>query len=439
MNAFEFNFDGIVGPTHNYAGLSHGNVASMGNAAATSNPREAVKQGLEKAHALHKLGIPQALLPPLLRPDVATLRRLGFGGSDSQVLEKCLKQAPVLLASVCSASSMWTANACTMSPSADSEDGKVHFTAANLANRFHRSIEGPQTAAVLKAIFADEQHFAHHDPLPLGDHFGDEGAANHTRLCRNYATQGLQLFVYGKVAFDASIPAPQKFPARQTLEASQAIARLHQLRDDNVVFVQQNPDVIDAGVFHNDVIAVGNRNVLFFHELAFADKTAALAAIRRAYGDDELHFVEVKSSDVSLSDAVKTYLFNSQLVNTPDGKMIIIVPGECEQSPAVWSYLQKLVSSGGPISAVKVYDVKQSMRNGGGPACLRQRIVLTEAQRTAVKANVFMNDQLFAQLNAWADKYYRDRLTLADLASVEMLEESRTAHRELLKILAIKI
>ncbi len=439
MNAYEFNFDGIVGPTHNYAGLSHGNVASMGNAAAISNPREAVKQGLEKAYALHQLGIPQAVLPPLLRPDVDTLRRLGFTGTDTQVLEKCFKKSPVLLAAVCSASSMWTANACTMSPSADSHDGKAHFTAANLANRFHRSIEGPQTAAVLKAIFNDAHHFAHHEPLPLGDHFGDEGAANHTRLCADYNTQGVQLFVYGKVAFDNSIRAPQKFPARQTLEASEAIARLHQLRNDKTVFVQQNPDVIDAGVFHNDVIAVGNRNVLFYHEQAFAHKAESLNAIRRAYGEGELHFIEVKNSDVSVLDAVKTYLFNSQLVNTPDGKMIIIVPGECEQSPAVWTYLQKLVSGNGPISAVKVYDVKQSMRNGGGPACLRQRIVLTEAQRNAVTANVFMNESLFTQLNAWADRYYRDRLTIADLASNDLLQEARSAHSELLKILAISL
>ena len=27
--AYEVNFDGLVGPTHNYAGLSYGNVASL--------------------------------------------------------------------------------------------------------------------------------------------------------------------------------------------------------------------------------------------------------------------------------------------------------------------------------------------------------------------------------------------------------------------------
>ncbi|NQD38762.1 N-succinylarginine dihydrolase [Permianibacter sp. IMCC34836] len=436
--AYEINFDGLVGPTHNYAGLSYGNVASMGNSSAVSNPREAVKQGLQKMYALHKLGIPQAVLPPLLRPDLATLRRLGFTGTDAQVLNKVAKQAPVLLACVSSASSMWTANACTMSPSADSLDGKVHFTAANLANRFHRSIEGPQTAKLLRAIFADESHFAHHDPLPLGDHFGDEGAANHTRLCREYGEPGVQIFVYGKYAFDPTQPAPQKFPARQTREASEAIARLHQLHADKVVFVQQNPAVIDQGVFHNDVIAVGNRNVLFFHEQAFLDKDTALADIRRAYGDDELHFIEVSSKAMPLEDAVRSYLFNSQLVSLPTGGMALIVPGECEANPRVWAYLQELLTRQTPIKAVHVFDVKQSMRNGGGPACLRQRIVLTESQRSTVSAKVWMSDEAFSALNAWADRHYRESLSAADLADPQLFIESEQAVSALQLLLTLR-
>ncbi len=435
--AYEINFDGLVGPTHNYAGLSYGNVASMGNSSAISNPREAVKQGLEKMYALHKLGIPQAILPPLMRPDLDTLRRIGFTGTDAEVLSKTAKQAPVLLACVNSASSMWTANACTMSPSADSADGKAHFTAANLANRFHRSIEGPQTSKLLRAIFADTNHFAHHDPLPLGDHFGDEGAANHTRLCREYGEPGVQIFVYGKYAFDTSKPAPQKYPARQTREASEAVARLHQLRADKVVFVQQNPAVIDQGVFHNDVIAVGNRNVLFFHEQAFLDKTAALADIRQAYGDDELHFIEVSTKAVPVEDAVRSYLFNSQLVSLPTGGMALIVPGECEANPRVWAYLQELLGQNTPIKTVHVFDVKQSMRNGGGPACLRQRVVLTDAQHQAVHANVFMNDVLFSELGQWADSHYRDRLTASELADPMLLQESRKAIEALQAILRL--
>lgn len=437
--AREYNFDGLVGPTHNYAGLSWGNVASMGNAREASNPREAVKQGLQKMYALHQMGLPQAVLPPLMRPDLATLRRIGFSGSDAEVLQQCAKTSPVLLACVNSASSMWTANACTMSPSADSLDGKAHFTAANLANRFHRSIEGPQTSALLRAIFSDDAHFVHHDPLPPGDHFGDEGAANHTRFCSEYGAAGVQFFVYGKVAFDSRVPAPQRFPARQTLEASESIARLHRLDPARVVFAQQHPDVIDGGVFHNDVIAVGNRDVLFFHEQAFLDKAATLDALKRAFAPQELRLVEVPAARVPLEDAVRSYLFNSQLVSRDDGSMALIVPGECEANPRVWAYLQELVATSAAIRAVHVFDVKQSMRNGGGPACLRQRIVLTDAERAAVKANVFMNDELFAALNRWADHHYRDRLSAADLADPQLLDESRRAQEELSAILGLKL
>jgi succinylarginine dihydrolase len=412
----------------------------MGNRAVVSNPREAVKQGLEKMIALHRLGVPQAVLPPLLRPDLAMLRRLGFSGSDAEVLNKVARRDPVLLACVSSASSMWTANACTMSPSTDSLDGKAHFTAANLANRFHRSIEGPQTASLLKQIFADADHFVHHDPLPLGEHFGDEGAANHTRLCRDYGEPGLQLFVYGKKAFDASAPAPQKFPARQTLEASQAIARLHRLDEARSLFIQQNPAVIDAGVFHNDVIAVGNGNLLFCHERAFLDQSATLDAIRRAFGErGELHLIEVPTSAVSVDDAVRSYLFNSQLVTLPNGQMAIIVPGECRQNERVWDYLQQLVTCDTPVREVKVFDVKQSMRNGGGPACLRQRVVLNEAERAAVKARVFMDETLFAELNTWADQHYREQLSTADLADPLLLQEAIAAQQALSGILGIEL
>ena len=436
----EINFDGLVGPTHNYAGLSWGNVASMGNKQAVANPREAVKQGLEKMYALHKLGIPQAFLPPLLRPHIETLRRLGYSGTDAQVLNKVAKRDPVLLACVNSASSMWTANACTMSPSADSADGKVHFTAANLANRFHRSIEGPQTSALLKKIFADERYFVHHDPLPLGEHFGDEGAANHTRLCSNYGAKGLQLFVYGKEAFNQNAPAPKKYPARQTKEASEAIARLHQLDENRTLFIPQNPDVIDQGVFHNDVIAVGNGNVLFCHEQAFLNPEQTYEQIKRAWGDkDELFIIEVSNNEVSVDDAVRTYLFNSQLVTLPSKDMAIIVPGECKQNQRVWSYLQELITRGSPIKHVHVFDVKQSMRNGGGPACLRQRITINQTERESISARVFMDDHIFAALNTWADNHYRDELLGADLADPNLYEESIKAQQALGELCKLKL
>ena len=432
---FEVNFDGLVGPTHNYAGLSVGNVASLKNASQASNPKQGALQGLAKMKALSDMGLKQAVLPPLERPDTHVLRQLGFSGTDEQVITLAAKEAPSVFAATCSASSMWTANACTISPSADTQDKKVHFTAANLANKFHRSIEAPTTSRILKAIFADNQYFVHHEPLPLGDHFGDEGAANHTRFCQSYGDAGVEFFVYGKYAFDTSKPFPKKYPARQTFEASQAIARLHQLNAAKTVFAQQNPDVIDAGVFHNDVIAVGNQNCLFYHQKAFLNTDKVLDDLQKAYGDTPMSFVEVPESAVSLDDAVNTYLFNSQLVTMEDGSMAIIAPGECETNQKVRNYLDTVIADNNPIKEVKIFDVKQSMQNGGGPACLRQRIVLNQAEMDASNSSVYMSDSLFNQLNQWVEKHYRDVLDETDLADPKLLVESRTALDELTQIL----
>ncbi|EJI84069.1 succinylarginine dihydrolase [Alishewanella aestuarii B11] len=438
MQAYEANFDGLVGPTHNYAGLSVGNVASLNNARNTSSPKQAAKQGLQKMKALHDLGMVQGVLAPQERPDIAALRRLGFTGSDNEVITQAAKQAPEVYRAVCSASSMWTANAATVSPSADTADGKVHFTPANLTNKFHRSLEPETTGRILRAMFSDQRHFAHHQHLPDNDHFGDEGAANHTRLCSDYAKAGVEIFVYGRHAFDSSKPAPSKYPARQTLEACQAVARLHGLSERGTVYLQQNPAVIDQGVFHNDVIAVGNRNVLFYHQQAFLDTTQKLSEIRRKFGDDSsLHFIEVPDQQVSVADAVNTYLFNTQLINLPNGEMVIIAPTECQEHAGVHRYLTELCQQDTPIRQVKYFDVKQSMRNGGGPACLRLRVVLNEQERQAVNPAVLMNEQLFATLNSWVDKHYRDQLSEADLADPQLMIESRTALDELTQILKL--
>src|SRR5439155_14630490 len=137
--ARELNFDGLVGPSHNYGGLSFGNVASSQHEGESSNPRQAALQGLGKMRALYELGVPQGLFPPHMRPELSLARRLGFRGDDAQVLRDLGREMPLLLAACYSASSMWTANAATVSPSADSADGRVHFTTANLQNRIHRS------------------------------------------------------------------------------------------------------------------------------------------------------------------------------------------------------------------------------------------------------------------------------------------------------------
>jgi succinylarginine dihydrolase len=434
--AYEVNFDGIVGPTHNYSGLARGNLASQRNIHAPSNPKAAAKQGLRKMKLLHDLGVQQAVLPPQDRPAVDVLRQLGFTGRDNEVIRKASQASPELLAVCSSASSMWAANAATVCPSPDSRDGKAHFTPANLRSHFHRQIEAPTTAHVLRTIFADPERFVHHSPLPAAEPFGDEGAANHTRLCRSHGDRGVQLFVYGKNALDPGTPAPMRYRARQTLEASRAVSRLHELDERRTVFAQQAPFAIDAGVFHNDVIAVGNQHVFFFHANAFLDPRRMKRELQEAFGPG-LHLIEVSPEDIPIEGAIATYLFNSQLVTLPTGKMALIVPKECAESTRVSSYLERLAEEDPFIERVEIADVRQSMQNGGGPACLRLRVVLTEDEIQRVCGSVMFDDLLFEKLDAWIDEHYRDRLSEADLSDPHLLDESRTALDALTQILKL--
>ena len=433
----EMNFDGLIGSTHNYAGLSEGNLASTNNAKLVSHPRQAAKEGLAKMFRLHQLGLKQGVLLPQERLHMPTLRHLGFTGSDSEVIAKVSSSAPHLLAMCYSASSMWAANAATVSPSADTADGRVHFTPANLKSMFHRSIEAETTSRLLKVIFNNSACFAHHDALRGGVHLGDEGAANHNRLCSNYGDQGVELFVYGRRDFGDS-RRNTDFPARQSLEASMAIARRHQLHGDKVMMARQSAKVIDAGGFHNDVVSVSNKNVLFMHELAFQDKADLIDGVTQAFEGQPLHFVQVPDRSVSLENAIQSYLFNSQLVNLPNSEdMTLILPMESQENPAVHNYLLDLIEQDTPIKNLEFVDVRQSMRNGGGPACLRLRVVLSAQELARVNANFILDDQLFSRLNRWVDKHYRDELRASDLADPDLLDESRAALDELTQIMDI--
>ncbi len=349
----EINFDGIIGPSHNYAGLSLGNLASASNAGQVSHPRAAALQGLAKMRHNLALGLPQGFFLPLPRPNPAFLAAIGADGSEDARLR----------AAAWSASSMWTANAATFSPAPDTADGRCHLTAANLVTMPHRAQEWPDTVRQLRLAFADAQHFAVHDAVPPC--FGDEGAANHMRMGTSHGAPGLEIFVYGT--------SGGAFPARQHPQASRAVARLHGLDPVRVLFVEQNPEAIAAGAFHNDVVAVANERVLFVHEQAFADPQATYAAIRAALPGAEI--VEVPASAVSLADAIRSYLFNAQLVTLPGGAMALIIPTEAWEHPRVRAWLDGMLSGNGPIRRVLPVDVRQSMANGGGPACLRLRVV----------------------------------------------------------------
>ena len=433
-SAVEANADGLIGPTHSYAGLSPGNLASSLNAGEASNPRAAVLQGLDKMKRLADLGLPQFVLPPHERPDIPFLRTLGFTGSDAAVLEAAWKTAPSFAAAACSASPMWAANAATVTPSADAADGRVHFTPANLVTNLHRSLEHRQTKRALDALFPDPAQFAVHDALPSVGHLADEGAANHVRLCADHGEPGVNILVWGREAYE---PWSGAYPARQTREASEAVARRHGAA--RAVFPRQSRAAIAGGTFHNDVVCVGALDTLFFHELAFEDTAATKADIRAAAkGLFEPVFVEVSSADLPLADAISSYLFNSMLVSLPgEDRLTLICPTETRDNPRSHAVAERLAASNGPIGRIEYVDVRQSMRNGGGPACLRLRVVLTEAEQAAANPAMRLTDDLHARLSAWGAARYRDRLTPADLADPSLLDESRSALDELTGLLGL--
>ncbi len=354
MALVEINFDGIIGPSHNYAGLSAGNLASANNAGAVSQPRAAALQGLEKMRANLRLGLAQGFFMPLDRPNPYWLAQLA---TDMKSAE------PHIRAAAFSASAMWAANAATVSPAPDTADGHCHLSPANLLTMAHRSHEWPGTHEQLCLAFADRKHFRVHGPVPAP--YGDEGAANFMRLCPSHGEPGLEIFVYGK--------SGGTFPARQHIESSKAIARAHRLNPERTLFIQQSEAAIAAGAFHNDVVAVANERVLFTHERAFEEPEAAYAAIRAIM--PEVEIVIVPADRVSLADAVQSYLFNAQLVTLPDGEMALILPTEAQNNANVWGWLQEHVAGNGPIRKLVPVDVRQSMANGGGPACLRLRVV----------------------------------------------------------------
>ena len=407
----EVNFDGIVGPSHNYAGLSFGNLASARNAGQVSQARAAALQGIDKMRANLALGLAQGIFLPHPRPNRDWLAELGT----------TIEQAdPALAANALSASAMWAANAATVSPGPDTADGKCHLTVANLRTMAHRSHEWPATLAQLRLAFADARHFAVHGPIPPA--FGDEGAANHMRLAPAHGKRGVEIFVYG-VSGGA-------FPARQHVEASRAIARRHGLDPKRILFVQQSEEAIAAGAFHNDVVAVANERVLFAHEKAFADKDALIAACQRLVPGFE--YVEVAEADVPLDDAVRSYLFNAQLVSPPDGAMTLVAPGECRDTPSVWRWIERHLAGNGPMRRVEIVDVRQSMANGGGPACLRLRVVANPA---TVDPRFLVDDAKLDRIADAVARHWPEQIHADELQSPALLRDIEAARAALLQTL----
>ena len=409
MAVREINFDGLVGPSHNYAGLSPGNLASTSHAGALSSPRSAALQGIDKMRANLVLGLAQGVFLPQPRPDHRWLESLHTDIAGAE---------PHIRAAALSASSMWAANAATVSPAPDTADGRCHLTVANLVTMPHRSHEWPHMLRQLRLAFADSQVFAVHGPVPPP--FGDEGAANHMRLAPAHDRPGVEIFVHGR--------AGGPFPARQHIEAGKAIARAHGLSPDRTLFIEQSAEAIAAGAFHNDVVAVANGPVLLAHERAFAERDPLFDAVRARL--PEAVFIEVPEQDVPLADAISSYLFNAQLVTLPGEEgMALIVPSECTETASTAAWLDRLVAGNGPVRRVVPVDVKQSMANGGGPACLRLRVV---ADPRRIDPRFLVNEAKLDALAALVARHWPESIDPAELASPALIADIERARAALI-------
>jgi len=425
----ELQIDGLPGPTHHFGGLSRGNLASQEHAHRRSSPRAAALQGLAKMRRMVQLGVPQALLPPLERPDLGLLRACGYDGDDEAVLSAAVDQWELLqLAS--SSAFMWTANCATVVPSCDSRDGRLHVVPANLVAMSHRAREGRQRAAQLRQLLQPLRSVMVHDPLPPLLALGDEGAANHVRLSGADGI-GQHLFVYGRPGRPGD-SSPSRHPARQALAASTAVAQLCRLDRARALFVRQHPAAIDAGSFHNDVVMVGTRDRLLVHQGALVDQVAVLAELaKRVPG---LRIAEIAERELPMAEAVRSYLFNSQLVMTPEG-LVLIGPSQAGSGRSL-ACLTRLVEQG-MIQRFELMDLDESMANGGGPACLRLRFPLSGDELAQFPAGLRLDEARITVLEAWVTRHYRDRLLPEDLGDASLIHEGRRALTELSSLLAL--
>lgn len=434
-NMTEVNFDCLAGPTHNFAGLSFGNLASMNNEKNYSSPKKAAVQGLEKMYFLYKKGFKQGILPPHKRPFMPILEQMGFIGSEQEIIKQALDNQEILVKNISSSSAMWAANSATISPSIDCSDNLCHISVANLHNKFHRSIEASQTYEVLKQIFS-AKNFAVHQALTAHDIFSDEGAANHNRLCPNHDYQALEIFVYGKTT-SLDTQKTLRYPARQSLLASQSIALRHKLHNNYVLFLEQNSLAIDEGAFHNDVVCVMNEQVILCHEQAFADNISLITQRYEKLYKQEPIIIQISATDLSLQDCVSSYLFNSQLLSKPDGKMMLFAPMQTLHNPASAKVIKNILDDNNPIDEVYYFDVSESMSNGGGPACLRLRLLLNNNELNNILPSVLFTEQSYEKLRLFIESYYPQEFNLSYLLKPDFLQLCNFIHEEIFKILGL--
>ena len=116
--------------------------------------------------------------------------------------------------------------------------------------------------------------------------------------------------------------------------------------------------------------------------------------------------------------------------------MQLILPEEVKDFSNCMSWLDKLKQ----ISDVKTFnfvDIRQSMMNGGGPACLRLKVILNEEEQNNLNQKFLMNNKKLDSIKLLIEREYRDVLYPDDLKDPSLLDESRRVLDELTQIFGI--
>jgi len=406
MSDLQLNISELPGPTFMYSGLSADNVASLNNKHLAANPLKFALLSLQRMRLLLEEGVHQVIFPPHRRPDLQALGYCGFTGDMGHMIGSADKFSRGYLESLLAASSVWTANAATVTPSADSEDGKVHITTANLNSHFHRSIEASQTHAKLARVFADDNFFALHQALPSHNRFSDEGAANHMRFHVEGENRGLNVFVYGN---DPDNPGYMQ--GRQSLWASKAICQLHALSSTQVWLQKQSKEAISRGIFHNDIISMNSHDLLVFHQQAYENHESLIEKLT-ALG---ICCVEIKAEEFSLEHALKTYFFNSEFIKGKDGSQVLVMSEKCQHDAKVHAQLERIQTAYNKEIKTIYVDLDDSLKNGGGPACLRLRVQLNQEQFSAIPSKFLLTQNKLNALQEVVTRFYRESLSYEDV------------------------
>ena len=362
--------DCMPGPTNHFGGHAFGNMASMTAKGQHSNPKKAALEWIEKINKLKKIGAYQLILPPHRRPLAHYLKHPQLNELSSGFI--------------------WMANAGHFIPNSDTSKRYHQFIPANMNATYHRKYEHMFNTYWIKQILKNIPHQLH-GPLSSDD----EGAANTVRLWNKDI--GIHVAVYGH--------KNTHFPSRQNEDS---IKELQEKTNILTLFkLQQKSIAIDHGVFHNDVICFGFKNTLFCHEHAFENQNEKLNNLKKIFHqktNENLTIIEIKESELTLDECISTYLFNSQVI-IQKNNIILLCPSTVKRNNKSLSITNQWQQKG-YFSDVQYIDIKSSLMNGGGPACLRLCMYLNGNEIKKIPKQFWASENKIKELTKFINTEY---------------------------------